>query len=302
MLYKVRSLFEEPCRVTKSVLAGGARDVSFLIDFLPAYLFPNGERTISTWAVAGVSLGGHSTWHCLKDGTKVLPSLFGVFRSSFWVQLPAIDPRVTIGIPIIGTTDPLSPNDPVVSMLTTLVSPLHYLLDRIFMVDFSTTLIPGCPDFLTLMAARARSFGDSTLKGTDPTGPPAFPPTLLSHIARTSPTPPQSSSSSNIPKSTGDDNHPLAYDPTNATDHLVNPFIGKKVLVLSGAADPLVPWSASQTFVDALQVGQNGRKEVFLQDGAKHECTSEMVERLARFIWEEALCTPSVNGPQSPKL
>ena len=48
--------------------AGTAHDVSFLIDFLPAYLFPNEERTISQWLVTGISLGGHSTWIVLKNG------------------------------------------------------------------------------------------------------------------------------------------------------------------------------------------------------------------------------------------
>lgn len=68
MLFKTLSL-------THDIPAGAAHDVSFLIDFLPAYLFPSGERTIDMWAVAGVSLGGHSTWHCLKDGalSRLLP-------------------------------------------------------------------------------------------------------------------------------------------------------------------------------------------------------------------------------------
>ena len=48
--------------------AGTANDVSFLIDFLPAYLYPNDERTVVRWGVAGVSLGGHSTWITLKNG------------------------------------------------------------------------------------------------------------------------------------------------------------------------------------------------------------------------------------------
>lgn len=167
--------------------------------------------------------------------------------------------------------------------------------------------IIGCPDFLTLMTSRARSFGDSTLKGTDPAGPPAFPHSLVAHVTKTSPTPMSlsPSPSSNAPGSNiHSSDTPWTYNPTDATDRLVNPFIGKKVLVLSGGADPLVPWSASQTFVDALQVGENGRKEVFLQDGVGHECTSEMVERLARFVWEEALSglRGSASGTQSTKL
>ena len=48
--------------------AGTSKDVSFLIDLLPAYLFPNDERTITTWGMLGVSLGGHATWITLKSG------------------------------------------------------------------------------------------------------------------------------------------------------------------------------------------------------------------------------------------
>jgi hypothetical protein len=88
------------------VLAGTAHEVSFLIDFLPSYLFPNGERTIDTWAVAGVSLGGHSTWHCLKDGAYE-KATSALLSSSFLFDghtccIKKKDPRVTIGIPIIG--------------------------------------------------------------------------------------------------------------------------------------------------------------------------------------------------------
>lgn len=39
---------------------GTARDISFLIDFIPAYLFPNGEKVIEKFAVTGISLGGES--------------------------------------------------------------------------------------------------------------------------------------------------------------------------------------------------------------------------------------------------
>jgi len=88
------------------ILAGTAQEVSFLIDFLPSYLFPNGERTIDTWAVAGVSLGGHSTWHCLKDGAyESATSAYRGVHSPLMGALVASknkDPRVTIGIPIIG--------------------------------------------------------------------------------------------------------------------------------------------------------------------------------------------------------
>lgn len=61
---------------------GTARDVSFLLDYLPAYLFPHDERQVTTWAVTGQSLGGHAVWHVLQN-----------------------EPRVRIGVPMIGMPD-----------------------------------------------------------------------------------------------------------------------------------------------------------------------------------------------------
>ncbi|ADV23076.1 hypothetical protein CNBF2720 [Cryptococcus gattii WM276] len=58
---------------------GGCHDVSLIMDFLGPYIFPNGEKTIESFIITGISLGGHVTWKLLHD-----------------------DPRVQIGIPIIG--------------------------------------------------------------------------------------------------------------------------------------------------------------------------------------------------------
>lgn len=52
--------------------AGSAEDVSFLIDHLPSFLYPSGERTIVEWGIGGVSLGGHSTWIALSRGAHEL--------------------------------------------------------------------------------------------------------------------------------------------------------------------------------------------------------------------------------------
>ena len=68
-----------------------------------------------------------------------------------------------------------------------------------------------------------------------------------------------------------------------------NPLYGKKILVLAGAEDKMVPWSASKTFVDRLDVGPDGLKEVILEQGIGHECTKEMVRVMSQFIWEQAL-------------
>ncbi|KAJ6570293.1 Alpha/Beta hydrolase protein [Mycena vulgaris] len=173
-----------------SIQAGTAKDVSFVMDFLPAYLFPLGERTIAEWGVAGVSLGGHSTWIAA-----------------------AADPRVKIAIPIIG-----------------------------------------CPDYLGLMGPRAEAEGIAL-------GPPHFPESLLKGIRATSLT-------------------ALPY--TSRGDE--NPFLGKKVLVLSGGSDPVVPWTASEKFVEGLEVGSTGTKEVIVEAGAGHEVTAAMVKEAVAFM------------------
>jgi hypothetical protein len=62
-----------------SMIVGTSQDVSFLVDFLPSYLFPHDERTIARWAVTGKSLGGHAAWHVLAN-----------------------DPRISVGVPFIS--------------------------------------------------------------------------------------------------------------------------------------------------------------------------------------------------------
>ncbi|CAL1715716.1 unnamed protein product [Somion occarium] len=65
-----------------SIQVGTSRDISTIIDFLPSFLYPNDERSIVHWIASGVSLGGHSTWIALRT-----------------------EPRVRVGIPIIGGAD-----------------------------------------------------------------------------------------------------------------------------------------------------------------------------------------------------
>jgi pimeloyl-ACP methyl ester carboxylesterase len=66
-------------------------------------------------------------------------------------------------------------------------------------------------------------------------------------------------------------------------------FAGKRVLVLAGADDKLVPWETSRAFVEALDVGRGGRKVVVVVPGVKHEFTDGMRESMFEFFWEEAL-------------
>jgi len=146
--------------------------------------------------VAGISLGGHAAWIALKT-----------------------DPRITVGVPIIG-----------------------------------------CPDYLALISGRAELAGVKF-------EPPHMPQSLLELIQRDDP----------------------AASPCDASSSpSSNPFFGKKILVLSGEADPLVPWSASEGFVEKLYVGDKGTKKVVIAPGVGHTCTPEMVNMMAEFVWEEA--------------
>lgn len=53
-----------------AIYTGSAQDVSYLIDLLPAVLFPQGEHEVKQWLVVGVSLGGHAVWALLASGAR----------------------------------------------------------------------------------------------------------------------------------------------------------------------------------------------------------------------------------------
>ncbi|KAF9226318.1 alpha/beta-hydrolase [Gyrodon lividus] len=174
-----------------TIQTGTVHDVTFLIDHIASYLYPLGEREVVEWGIAGISLGGHSTWIALTR-----------------------EPRIRLAIPIIG-----------------------------------------CPDYTKLISQRAEYTGV-------PFTPPYYPPQLKSYVD--------------------------AYDPASfpfRANDLTNPFLGKRILVLSGANDKLVPWTASKEFVEGLEVGE-GVKRVVLQENAGHECTPAMIQEASLFVSE----------------
>ncbi|KAK1233123.1 hypothetical protein PQX77_003763 [Marasmius sp. AFHP31] len=184
-----------------SIQAGTARDITYLIDFLPPYLFPEGNVSILEWGVAGISLGGHSTWISLSQ-----------------------EPRLSFGVPIIG-----------------------------------------CPDFLLLMTERAERFGIS-LEGTN------LPDSIIRIIRESDP----------------------VTTPYHRADSS-NPLWGKKILVLSGGSDTLVPWRASERFVKDLKVGEKGILSSFVQPEAGHEFTKEMEQRMIEFLVADVLDRPTAS-------
>lgn len=180
-----------------AIQIGTARDVSFLIDFLPAYLFPNGENHVVSWGAIGYSLGGHVVWTLLRE-----------------------EPRISIGIPIVG-----------------------------------------CPDYEALMELRAKqTYGVPELK------PPRYPDALREIVTK------------------GKQVNLTATDASN-------PFLGKKILVLSGKEDQLVHWSASESFIDAVQVGPEGVKRILLEEGVGHTMSDRARQEAAEFI-AQALIAP----------
>lgn len=114
--------------------------------------------------------------------------------------------------------------------------------------------IIGCPDYLALMDDRAKASGLEL-------GPPILPESLLKIIEK--------------------------ENPTNAAMKGKNMFLGKKILVLAGGKDELVPWVFSEPFVKGIEVGEEGVKKVVVYPDVGHAFTSSMKEEVANFVWEE---------------
>jgi hypothetical protein len=114
--------------------------------------------------------------------------------------------------------------------------------------------IIGCPDYLALIQDRAKTSGLQF-------GPPIFPDSLLKIIEKES--------------------------PVSASMTGRNPFLGKKILVLAGGKDELVPWVFSESFVKGIKVGKGGVKKVVVYPDVGHAFTPSMEEDVANFVWEE---------------
>lgn len=86
-------------------------------------------------------------------------------------------------------------------------------------------------------------------------------------------------------------------DPDSAsytsTDSSINPYLDKKILVLHGEKDELVPWDCCKAFVEGLQVGEKGEKKVFIEQDKGHETTSLMVGELVKWMVLHGLRKPT---------
>ena len=238
------------------MVEGTARDVSLLIDYLPSFVFPKGDRTVVENLALGVSLGGHAAWSCLLH-----------------------EPRISTGVVVIG-----------------------------------------CPDYVNLMADRARLSKLPSWTAGEPAGgmflgSEAFPASLLDTVARYDPASlflgqmgVQSTSSGPLREG------PLP-DPSDSEKQALRALLGrtlagKKVLNLSGGVDKLVPYHRGEVFLTWLKKAL--RPDGWLADGnvtfedvidqsAGHEVTPKMAGEAVRFI-SDALAGDSSVAVRESKI
>lgn len=168
----------------------------------------------------------------------------------------------------------------------------------------SGVVIIGCPDYVNVMADRARlsklpSWTSADPPGSQFLGSEAFPSSLLDTVRKYDPT---SLFLSRMDK--GSELAPLRSatlpQPSEKEKEALRPLLtqclaGKKILNLAGGADKLVPYHAGKAFLTWLKEaiapnGWFGDGAVYLEDiideRAAHEVTPKMVNEAVRFISE----------------
>ncbi|PGH16109.1 hypothetical protein AJ80_05324 [Polytolypa hystricis UAMH7299] len=230
---------------------GTARDVSFLIDFLPSYAFPTSPIQITTNLVLGVSLGAHAGWCCILH-----------------------EPRIT-----------------------------------------GAVIIVGCPDYLNLMVDRARlsklpSWTSSSPPGAKIMGSEAFPQGFLDRVRHLDPAAffLKHMAESAVPAPIRDGPIP---EPTEKEKEILCPVLsqslaGKRILLLSGGSDKLVPYHRGEAFLTWLKkaISPDGgwfadggvSLEDLIFEGVGHEVTPEMVDHAIEFIGESLLAGDDTKG------
>lgn len=163
-------------------------------------------------------------------------------------------------------------------------------------------VIIGCPDYVNLMADRARlsklaSWTESSPQGSRFLGSEAFPSTLLDVARNYDPAALLLSYLGSAPNGLRDG--PLR-EPNEEEKQALRPLLNrclanKKILNLSGGVDKLVPYHRGEAFLSWLKqtIGPNGwfadgavTLEDIIDENAAHEATPKMVAEAVRFIRE----------------
>lgn len=133
--------------------------------------------------------------------------------------------------------------------------------------------IIGCPDFHTLFSRRISKEHPSKSGHTE--FDQVFPQSLLQVVKRTDPV----QVVTRIAQNGG----------AGPVGTRINPFWGKKILIMNGEDDQLVPGEYAKPFYQQLELGPQGVKEMWVQPQMGHRCSPEMTDRAAAFLWTHGL-------------
>ncbi|EGE02553.1 hypothetical protein TEQG_01587 [Trichophyton equinum CBS 127.97] len=166
----------------------------------------------------------------------------------------------------------------------------------------SATIIVGCPDYINLMTDRAErsklaTWTSSSPPGSHFLGSEAFPQPLIDTLKNWDPTSFFLNHISEYPPKEPKRSGPIP-DPTEEEKNILRPVVkrclaGKKILVLSGGADKLVPYARGEPFLTWLKkaIGPEGwcaEGKISLEDiifeGVGHQVTPPMRDEAVKFI------------------
>lgn len=209
-----------------AIFDGTAHDVFHLMNYLPAFLFPNDERKITEYGYSGISLGGHSTWLAVANGGLE-------DRLLEWRRLTA---------------------------------------DRSKIDDRHTDYwVPGLyGPHVGAGEGKRRTCGAAV-----------FPGLVREECDQ------QVSDVEGVRQEGGVESF-LREEDLRCLGRGGGCCIELKTWPHADILrqDPLVPWDRSKEFVEKLEVGEHGRKAVFVQEKTGHTCTHEMVTKIVAFLIE----------------
>ncbi len=219
------------------------------MSYLTSYIFPTGAHDISTNLVLGVSLGGHAAWQCLIH-----------------------DPRITIGIVVIGCPD--------------------YI------------------ELMTQRASKSKldSWTSSEPHGARFMGSEGFPQGLIDVVRAQDPAEMLRSrlgdASSSMSSLDDTSKHQLR---AFLRDHIR----GKRILNLSGRQDKLVPYECGEAFVKCVgqAISPDGWcsdlgivLENVIFEGVGHEMTDAMAKKAVEFLSDALADTTVASSASASKM
>ena len=160
----------------------------------------------------------------------------------------------------------------------------------------AAVIVIGCPDYIRLMSHRAERSGltswyGSTSPGADFLGSNDFPSSLIDIVHKRDPV-------GNFLGANCQRGILQEQEGKEMREILKNSLAGKKILVLSGAADNIVPYSCAKPFLDFLKreiandehlIKSNTYLEDILFPGTGHTMSERMKEKAVKFIIDTML-------------